>query len=188
MNVLIDHLAAMLVGGVVLLLLLGLTLTSRSDAVEDARYDVNRKRARTLATLVENEVRNVGSGVPPSIAPIVSVSDSVFEFRAKENFGASALNTVRYERVGTETVRIGGVDVRTFAVERLVNGAVMQRFEGLTDVGFQLRDADGTPTVTVADAQALHVRFAVGLPPDATVDRDPRARYRRSIAMPNLGP
>lgn len=186
MQVLLDHLAATLVGSAVLVVLLAVTLGGRSEAVDQTRYDIHREWARTLASLLEDDLRNVGSGVPPTEAALVEAGPGAITLRLKDGFGTAPVKTVRYASVPTDPVEVGGALVPTWALERSEDGVVVQRFEGLTEVAFELRDRDGAPTTDLAAGRAVHVRFAFGAGPTSATGTDPRARYRRAVQMPNL--
>ena len=186
MSVFLDHLAATLVGTTVVVVLAAIVLGGRSEAVQQARYDIHREQARMLSTILEDDLRNAGAGVPPSQSALVEASDGAISFRVKEGFGNSPVRTVRYQRVGTGTVAVGSSSVPAYAIERTVDGDLRQRVEGLTELAFELRDADGAPTADLARGRAVHVRFAIGAPSADPTGIDPRARYRRAVQMPNL--
>lgn len=188
MHVLLDHLGATLVGTTVLLVLAAIMALGQSDAVNDTLQDAHQTRARALATVLENDLRNAGSGVPPSQAALLTASDSAVSFRVKAGFGDEALQTVAYRRVPDGTVRVGAADVAMVAVERVVDGTVRQRYGGLSEAVFELRDSTGSPTAVLASGRAMHVRFAIGPPPAGSSAPDTRARYRRATPMPNLAP
>jgi hypothetical protein len=188
MNVLLDHLAATIVGTTVLLVLAGIMALGQSDAVDQTQKETHRERARVLATVLENDLRNAGAGVPPSQAPLLVASSDSVSFRAKDGFGDMPLRTITYRRVPDGTVRVGGTDVPMAAVERVVDGAVLQRYSGLSEFAFELRDDAGAATTDLSAGRSVHVRFAVGPPPQGSGDVDTRARYRRATRMPNLTP
>lgn len=188
MQVLLDHLAATIVGTTVLLLLAGLMALGQSDAVQETLHETHRARARALVTVLENDLRNAGSGVPPSQAPLLAASDSAVSFRVKRGFGDEPIQVVGYRRVADGTVPVKGTDVPMFALERTVDGVVRQRYEGVSEAVFELRDVAGAPTGDLAAGRSMHVRFAIGPPPGRPGDVDTRARYRRATPMHNLAP
>ncbi|MEM1057002.1 MAG: hypothetical protein AAGI52_15875 [Bacteroidota bacterium] len=183
----LDNLTAILIGTTVLLMLVGISVRLSQTGTDQQVFETSQRVAQSLAQQLEGDLPNVGYGVPRSIAPIVSWTDSSFAFRQRGGLDPDdPILVVEYRRVIAGTVIAGGAPQPVYRVERYENGA---RIGGsptsLASFELDLLDASGTPTALPEDARAVRVRFAASfLTRDASATTT--ARFDRTFHPLNL--
>jgi hypothetical protein len=129
MQAVFDHLIAIIVGTVVLVLALSMTLSAQESGVAATQLYAAREQTLSFLDVVQQDLANVGAAVSPGLPVIVAWEEGeptpAFEFRGAVAPAASAaVERVRYEvvPVGTATVTVGGTEqtLPTYRVDRLV--------------------------------------------------------------------
>jgi hypothetical protein len=169
MQLLLDHLFAVVAGAILLLSVLFLR-NERSEEVRDStRYYVAKNYQTTLADMVQRDLLNLGTDMPPGQPMIIGWNpDSVSFYSAINGVGGPQLITYRRRPTGTT---LGGTQI--YEIERFVGVGLGRQYTGtgLLVSRFEIEFADeaGSP-VPVADADLARiatVRIENVLPFDA---------------------
>lgn len=173
MIALYDHLVAILVGGVIILLLFNVQQRTQKSTVERTMMYMAKTSTLDMASFIERDLMNAGFNTPPVETGVLyhnttgSVTDSLVFWgvgaggtRARIAYGVSAVDSAtiagervplyelrRYERQGSSFVRAGGSAAT------------------LTDFEITLLTAGNIPT-DVSTAQKLKVRLSNAVLPE----------------------
>jgi hypothetical protein len=171
MQYFIDHLAAFIIAGVVLLATFALSTRSNDSAIEATQVDLGKTQLRVLVDALEQDLNNIGAGMP---SPNRTPSDraiqqwaftggyNVLSFLGLEDDGAGTpepvLVTYRWRTNGTLT-RADGAVVPAIEIERVVGGTTSNLGRAVTfDV--TLREDALAPFAMGSPADSLHrVRY-----------------------------
>jgi len=187
MTVLLDHLGAVLVGAVVLLIVFAAQHQTSSTAMEETRYGRHRELARAFAITLEDDLRNVGVGVPPGTATITGIASDSLALRRTLDFNTPDVHDIVYRRTQTGWGVVNQVSVPIYTVDRVVDGVVTLTAPGIVSAfEMELRDSSNAPTTVLDDARAIHVHMELGDIDPATGEVANRARFSRTITPPNL--
>jgi hypothetical protein len=153
MQVIIDHLAAVVIGAALLFVAAAMMLRSNDSSIESARIDAGRGGLRLLVDQVEQDFGNMGSGLRN---PNQTLADAAITFRGLESgyqvlrfrglvgpgSPTPGLITYRWRETGTVALADGTV-VPVSQVERLVDGTVTgSSFDNVTAFDIILREDD----------------------------------------------
>ena len=129
MQILLDHIAATILGITVVFILLQLQLDSHEANADALRYHANRVQTLSFLETLERDFQNIGAGVNAGGVMIVGLTNdsptSSFEFMAMTDTTAAAtVQQIKYELVptGTATIHSGSVSQSkpTYEIRRLV--------------------------------------------------------------------
>ncbi len=171
MHVLYDHILAVLIGGIILLVLVQLQQTGQQTQVEVTRYYANRKQMVTFIETLQRDFQNIGAGVNPSDQKIVSFSwnntEKSIEFRARVDTTAGApVELIKYQLLPVPTEESSCEEVECYEVQRFVHDGIAYQADGksmntLTDFEIELRTWNGTPVgANLDDTREILVRVA----------------------------
>ena len=175
MLALYDHLVAILVGGVIILMLFNVQQRTQQTSLEQTMMYMAKNATLDLASFLERDLENAGYDTPSAELGILEhntnadgITDTLVFWgvgsagtRARIAYGVSAVDTTtidgeevplyelrRYERQGANFVRAGGSPrtLTSFAISLLTSGS--------------------TPTTDLATVQKLELRLANTVLPD----------------------
>ncbi|MEM8560380.1 MAG: hypothetical protein AAGG50_21365, partial [Bacteroidota bacterium] len=107
MQTLLDHLNASIVGTGVLLVLLGITLIGNETTVDQSMFTAARAQTQSFADVLEEDLINVGVGVPAALDEIVTFDAAgTFTFRRKLDLADSTFAVVSYQWSQVNTIEI----------------------------------------------------------------------------------
>ena len=182
MHVMIDHIAAIIVGAVVLIAVFAMAATSNDGAIEAVQVDMGKTELRALVDALEQDLTNMGSGMANpnaggSNAVVASYTQTAgkttLRFWSLDDDEASqvAPDTVTYNWVQSGTVTFpDGTSTPAYEVTRSRDGARTQ-FGTATAFSVKLlKDSQvlgivEVPVGSIPDSLALvrYVDVAVGL-------------------------
>lgn len=186
MHVLLDHLGAAIAAGVILTVVIAMQFNQGEATRTEALYRSQRARAQAFALVLEDDLRNLGSGLAPSDTAITAWDDSTFSFLVRDDFGSAATRTVTYRR---RSVGADAAGTPLFEVDRLADGGPPATGPAPL-LGFEmtLLDAAGAAVTDPADAAAVRVWFSAGRTDVGTGEVHPLTRLSRTIYPPSLAP
>lgn len=187
MQYLLDHIAATMLGGTVMLILV-ISQVNTSDAmIDQTSYYASRSQVIALTEMIEADFKNIGLGVIPGTPVFNEVTDDAIEFMRLINTTDAAPSAVRYEKVPTDTLTLDGEQVPVFRVVRTVNGVVSgQTPDRLREFVVELRNVEGDPVVDPDDAETVHVRFLLVPPFNADQGYVKQVHWTRTYMPPNI--
>ena len=171
MHLLLDHLLAVFIAGIIFLLLVQLQRSGQQIQVETTRHYAKRTQMVTFIETVQRDFQNVGAGVDPSNEMIVSYSwnttEKSIEFLATVDTTAGApVELIKYQLLSVPTGESHCEEVQCYEVQRFVHDGTAYQADGksmntLTDFEIQLRTWNGTPVGTNLDeTRQIDVRVA----------------------------
>lgn len=157
MTVLLDHLSATLIGGVVLLIVLATLHLVQVEAMETTMHYSLARSTASYGDVLTRELRSLSRVISLRENP----SDSTFTFLARVSAGDTTQSEVNYRRVLAG--HRGGRPV--YRIERYVNGAL----EGgspvlVTDWNIEALRFSGQPASNTAEAVQIGVAFEAVAP------------------------
>jgi len=167
MQLIYDNLSAVLVGTVVLLILAGIHLTSRTAGTEAGMYYMNRVQTLTLIQMIERDFPNIGAGVDPQQRDMIAAyswsdENRRFEFRATiDSTAAAPVHRIRYEVAPVTNPTCAEAQVQCYEVQRMVDAGSGFEVTGrsntfVTDFEIELSPQTGD----LADVREVRVRLA----------------------------
>jgi hypothetical protein len=201
MQFLQDHVAAVIVAGVVVFLLAFAQVSGQEGAIDAVRFEAGRTSTDAIGEFVAQDLANIGAGVPSGSPRVHALSGSapttLFEFSGAVAPAASAtVERVRYRLVPTDSVHvtIGGQThhLQGYELRREVRNALSWQYTGgssgtLIDFRIELLAANGTSVGAAHEsARTARVRF-LAASPIAGGRRAGVTRWERLIPLYNLG-
>jgi hypothetical protein len=201
MPAMIDHIAAVVIGAAILLMVFGLTMRTNDSALGATQVDLAKAELRTLVDIVEQDLVNMGSGMArPNASADERVireyssngSQMVLRFTGLPGIGIG-LDPVefiyRWEEDGV-VVFPDGTSVTTFVLEREVDG-VIATFERLVDLSVALLDHEnavvpiGSLASELRRVRSINISLGVVSPagPDNVIQQ---SRWTKSFTPINL--
>ena len=154
MQLILDNINAVMVGGVVLLIMAAMSLNTSEVQIDGARYYAGRLHSSELTQILERDIRNIGMGVDTSQAKIISYewtkTNRVFEFRSVADTTHTApTRQVKYELVPSKVLITDTDSVQCYQLNRYTmhSGSYMidgQSLDTITDLNIQLLESDGS--------------------------------------------
>ncbi len=159
MNVVLDHIGAVLVGSVVLLIALGTVVQRSEDGVDAVRSHAVQSDLSSFTDALEVDLDNVGVRLPVGVAPVVELTPDRFAFYGLSGPGGVP-SLIEYVRTAT-----GVADGQTtYRVERRVGGARTGGAAPRTVVTFPLLEESGAPVSAARSADLRQIRVRVERP------------------------
>jgi len=187
MGVFTDHLAATVVGCVVVLILLSLGAGVGDTENGVQIYEASRRQSQAFAQQLEGDLLNTGFGVPAADAIESWSASSIVIHRKADTTAAATPLRIEYRRVQDHTVAIDGVDTPIYEIQRYQDGV---RSGGspaaLSSYSLVLLDASGAPTSMPANARAVRVQYQMSFGRQADDYSASASRYERTFYPPNL--
>ena len=162
MTVALDHITAILVGTVVILILLSTLVQRSEDGTNAVRAYAVQSDLSSFTDVLEVDLDNVGVQLPIGVVPVVELTPSRFAFYSLSGpGGVPAL--IEYVRTA-----VGDADGQpTFRVERRVGGVATGGAALLTVFTFTLLDETGAPVTATGSAALRQIRVRVERPAPA---------------------
>lgn len=166
MQFLLDHLAAVVITGFVILILGTVSFRGQSASIDSTQYFAQKRMLLDLVQMVERDFSNIGSGGTAPGTAVISFDTlgtvKNFTFRARPdsiavpNFILTAPSTIRYEwqQAGTVALRTG--NVTTYTLRRLVDGNLAGSSTGyITSFDIDFFAPGGTPVAATVDSMRV---------------------------------
>ncbi len=189
MHVILDHLTATVVGTIVLLVLLAVVMRTAEAGTDQQVYETSQRMAQSLAQQLEGDLLNVGYGLPSTVAPLVSWTDSsLVVHRRSGPQPTDPILRVEYRRTTRGSTVANGVTLPVYQVERLQDGVLAGGTAAtLTAFELDLIDVADAETSDLTQAVALRASFrtSFGTGDDQS---DNASRYSRTFHPENLAP
>ncbi len=201
MQFLQDHLAAVIIAGVVVFLLAFVQVSGQEGAIDAVRFQAGRSSTDALGEFMVQDLANLGAGVPTGSERIHTLTGTapttLFEFSGAVAPTANAV----VERVRYRLVAIDSLDVNIGAEAHALQGYELRRevlaggswqYTGgsastLVDFRIDLLAANGTSVgAALQTARTARVRF-VAASPLAGGRRAGVTRWERLVPLYNLG-
>ena len=200
MQFILDHISSTIVGGVVLLVLIVTTARNQDAQVDAIRYYSGRLNMVQLTEMLERDLRNLGSGVPPGIDEIIaydwSASTPYIEFYTQEDTIAGLpARRVRYELQKTrvmysqESGRVDSVQCYELIRRKWVAGSFVddgRSMDTLTDISIDLLDVALQPITSNFDQTRFIQVDLEAIPPLGQERSLKRFRWRNRYHPINL--
>lgn len=200
MQLIIDNLAATVIGALILLSVLALGQRSQESAIEAAQIDFGKTHMRQLIDVVEQDFNNIGSGMadPTTAINFYNTTAGGFDelqFYGLQESGAATptpvLVTYRWKQDGTATLPDGST-VDIYDVERQIGSATVS-FDNATDFEIKLRKDKlvNVPLGAIADSLALvqYIDVDIGmLSPHGSDNLLQQTRWAKRFRPINLDP
>lgn len=127
MQFIYDHLNAVLIGGIAILILAQLAIDRQGAQVNATRYQAGLVHMNDLVEMIEHDFHNIGSGISPADSMIVAYkwdqSGKYFEFRTASDTTGVIIKQIRYELAKTRDIPVKSDSVKT------VQGYELRRYE-----------------------------------------------------------
>ncbi len=148
MQFLLDHLASVVITGILLLAILATQFRGQQASVDAVQYYDAKTRLLSLVQMIERDFTNIGSGVD-SVKFAITELDTVsvpaeFTFLARTDSTDSAAHTVTYqwEEEGDVTLK-DKTTIPTYTVRRIIDGSISGTSTGaVTNFRIDLFTAD----------------------------------------------
>lgn len=176
-----DNIAATMIAGVILLMVVVMQSEMQQASVDQTVVSMTKNQAIDFGAWIRNDLINVGAGVDVDDTFIESYSvdpetdnTSVFSFQRKINDADATPTRVTYQLVKADTVEVDGEKVTLYQVQRCQGAATCPK-GSLNVTGMspgtvsyfriELLDEDGAAwTSGTSNAHYLRVRFAMASP------------------------
>lgn len=194
MQFLIDHIASIVIGSILILIVAGLQLRTQNSSIDATQYGAAKTRLLDVAQMIERDFSNIGSGVPTAvIATAIQEFDTlsstrVFEFLGRTSVADASPHLIRYEWATTGTVKLNNDStVTTYQITRLLDGAYSgQSMSSITGVRIDLMDADSAAVgATFSNTRLVSVDITT-VSPLGVGDAIEQPRWRRIFRPVNL--
>jgi hypothetical protein len=173
-----DNIAATLISGVIVLLLVGMQLRTREVNIEQTAFVTAKGQALDLGDWLQQDLGNAGAGVPINEQFIEDYEVDAetentkrFSFRRKILESDASPTLITYELIDGEKTVVKGDTVQLYQVQRCEGAATCpagssdvsgQSPPGLTYFRIDLLDENGGAwTAGTSNAYYLRVRFSV---------------------------
>lgn len=161
MHFILDHIASVVIAGVILLILLSLTYRGQDTTHDATMYYTAKTSMLSMAEWIEQDFKNIGSGHNPPSTSIMALDTTGatkhFTFWAQTAQGQPA-DSVRYEWVQDGTVDLDTATVPVYTVRRKVGGAVTGWSDDtVTNFRIKLLQADSTAVTALPQTRQVHV-------------------------------
>ena len=161
MHILLDHMSATIVAGMVLLLAAATTGLGFESSVDATGYYAARVQAQAFGDMLKDDFSNFGLGVSGSDV-LQSSTGNVIQFWKQTDASTGTLSTVSYTITPVDTVEVAGTATPTFAISRSVNGVAEGRGPAnITSFAFELRNTDGDAVASEDDAYSIYISFSL---------------------------
>ena len=171
MHLLYDHLAAVIIAGIIFMVLVQVQLTGQQAHVEATQHYTNRTKMISFVETVRRDFQNLGAGVNPSDQMIISYTwngtDKAIEFLARVDTTAGApVELIKYQLLSVPAEESHCEEVSCYEVQRFVHDGAAYQPDGksmntLTDFEIELRTWNGTPVgVNLDETRQIVVRVA----------------------------
>ena len=140
MQFLLDHLAAVVITGFIILIIGAVSFRGQSASIDSTQYYAQKRMLLDLVQMAERDFSNIGSGSTSPGTAVISFDTTGalkhFAFRARPdsiavpNFILTAPSTIRYEWEEAGTVALTSGDTQAYTVRRLVDGNLAGRSTG----------------------------------------------------------
>ena len=148
MQFLLDHLASVVITGILLLAILATQFRGQQASVDAVQFYDAKTRLLSLVQMIERDFTNIGSGVD-SVKFAITELDTVsvpaeFTFLARTDSTDSAAHTVTYqwEEEGDVTLK-DKTTIPTYTVRRIIDGSISGTSTGaVTNFRIDLFTAD----------------------------------------------
>ena len=191
MQVLIDHIAGVIIGGTVILLILAAQLKGSRASIESTQYYATKKGLFSLVESIERDFSNIGSGVPFG-GVVIDTLDTLgtvkaFAFRARSSQGDPAPHLFRYEWTEDGTEYLADGPTPTYKVERKIDGAVTGQSSGMViSMRIDLLKGDSTNVgTTYSDTRQVNVHVTAISPIGVKKDFE-QSRWSKAFRPANL--
>jgi hypothetical protein len=163
MQLLLDHLSATLIGGILLLTLVLVNFRHQNAALESTgNYALNRQMLDFTAVL-QRDLKNV------SQVETVAETDSTFIFFAQTSSADTTQYEIEYRRIQVDE-RDG---MPLYVIERYVDDALTGSSMGIiSEWTIQALETDGTPATTPAEARQIAVQVHMVMPFEITDEKE----------------
>jgi hypothetical protein len=126
MQWIIDHIAAVVIGGTIIFILAALNMRGQQASIETVQYHAARTAAVTLTSVMEQDIMNIGAGrirlQSTDIAINKGGNPPYVEFRTRPDRSIPGTAMVRYTWEEEGEVVIDGEVVPTYQMKRTVDG------------------------------------------------------------------
>ncbi len=162
MQMLLDHIAAVVISGIIILVLAVVTLGGKSSSIESTQYRAQKRMLLNLVEFLERDITNIGAGVSPVTGAIQSFDTSAtirfFQFLARPDSSQAAPSVIRYEWEPEATIDLKRGTVPTYTVRRLIDGTMDGRSTGnITSFRVDLLTADSTTVGAFSDTRLVRL-------------------------------
>ena len=159
MQVMLDHLGAVIVGAVVLAALAAMTLRSQTDGMEAASFHALHSQATSFGETVRLDLESLSTPIS------LDGSTGTFSFLARLTPHDTTQQEVVYQRVLAET-RDG---VPLYTVTRTVDGVARGGSPGLLRTWFiETQTRDGIPATVPDDVSQVYAALEMAIPHEVT--------------------
>jgi hypothetical protein len=161
MHFILDHIASVLIAGVILLILLSLTYRGQDTTHDATMYYTAKTSMLSMAEWIEQDFKNIGSGHNPPSTSIISLDTTGatknFTFWAQVEQDSSA-RTVRYEWLQDGTADLDSATVPVYTVRRMIDGTITGwSNDTVTNFRIKLLQADSTNVTALTQTRQVHV-------------------------------
>lgn len=196
-----DHLTAMFIAGMLVLLIFAAQRSNQDAQVESAQYYAGRTNMVALTDMLAHDFRNLGAGVDPA-APMIldykwDTSGRYIEFVSMVDTTTTATaDSLKYVLVPSKTVKAVLDDslqtIQCYELQRLLYNGTAYTISGVsmdTIIEFEiaLSKAGGAPLSTdINDAREVHIQMSA-LSPLGVGKVIQRFRWQTKLQPFNLG-
>lgn len=201
MQAMIDHTAAVIIGGSILFILAALSLRSQASTIEATQVDLAKTELRSLIDLVEQDFNNMGSGMtyPNENTPnrVIRTFGTASGYTAMSFYSLedpiglpdTVLVTYRWRQQGSVTLP-DGTSTEAYEVQREV-GSTTARFEKVTAFSIDLTRKDFTPipleATDLEEARYIDIEIAMVSPVGVEALLE-QTRWSKQFRPMNLNP
>ncbi len=197
MQFLLDHIAAVVITGIIILILGAISFRGQSVSIDSTQYFAQKRMLLDLVQMAERDFGNMGSGGTAPGAAVVSFDTSgtvkYFSFRGRPDSIAvptyiqTAPNTIRYEwqEVGTAALSTG--EAKTYTLRRLVDGNLSGRSSGyITSFDLDFFAPGGTSVPPAADSMRVVRLDVTAISPLGRGNKIEESRWTKVFRPVNL--
>ena len=160
MSVMIDIIGSLIIIGVVMLSIFGLTGNLNQASYNKSFSLVAQTNAVTLARMLEYDIDKIGYHVKPAM--FTAAPDDI-KFKAVLVYGGVTVNTVRYY-ISSTSVLGNTKNPRDRVLYREEDGKTIAANLGVTTLSFSYYNNDGFTTSALDSIKSIHVKFTVESP------------------------
>jgi hypothetical protein len=193
MQWIIDHLAAVVIGAAIIMMLAALNIRGQRSSIETVQYSAARTAAVTLTSVLEQDIMNIGAGQLRIGSTDLSLNKNAnppyVEFRTRPDRSSSSSAMVRYTWEEDGSVIINGQSTPTYKMKRTVNGQDMPISGNIItsfDIEFLRRFGDTwEPAVSPIQTRRIDISLTL-VSPLGQGDLVEETRWERQILPVNL--
>lgn len=193
MQFLLDHIAAVVITGFIILILGAVSFRGQSASIDSTQYYAQRRMLMDLVQFVERDFGNIGAGVNPASAVFTSIdfdtsgTDKYLQFQARPDSTDLVPSLIRYEWEQIGTLELQSGTVPALEVRRLTDSNPAGMSSGyITSFRVDFFAQGGTSVVPTVDSMRVVQVDVTAVSPLGRGNTIEQSRWTRVFRPVNL--